>query len=131
MTKSTTSTFLLLLLLLPAPGCLFAALVVGAAAATIGTISYTNNGAQEDFKQDLETVWQACIVAAKAEGYAIQEDVGHKLSEGVIKDKDLSIRVERHPGEFTRVLVRIGTFKTDDHKRKAKLILERVEEELN
>jgi len=133
MTNSLPARLLLLLLLLPLPGCLVAALAVGAgaAAAAIGTISYSRNGAQEDFKQDLDVVWQACILAAQAEGYEIDEDLAHGPSEGVIQSGELSIRVERHPEDFTRVLVRIGTFETGEHERKATLILDSVEAELN
>ncbi|MHC5064846.1 MAG: DUF3568 family protein [Planctomycetota bacterium] len=131
MTKQLPSHLLLLVFLLPLPGCLVAALAVGAAAATVGTISYTRNGAQEDFREDLDEVWAACITAAQAEGYEVEDDLAHGPSEGKIRSGELTIRVERHPGDFTRVLVRVGTFETSEHERKATLILERVEAELD
>jgi methylmalonyl-CoA mutase cobalamin-binding subunit len=39
---------------------------------------------------------------------------------------DAVVHVETLPGDMTRVRVRIGTFSTDEHKRRASLILESV-----
>lgn len=115
----------LLALITILPGCLLAVVAV-AGAATFGAISYSNNGAEQDFKASLESTWQATISAVRDAGYPVDPASKPDANEGTIDSGDLHVRVERHPGNFTRVIVRIGTFKTDDHKRQAKLILEQV-----
>ncbi len=115
----------LLVLVTVLPGCLLAVVAV-AGAATFGAVSYSTNGAEQDFKSSLESTWKATISAVRDAGYPVDPASKPEANEGTIDSGDLHVRVERHPGDFTRVIVRIGTFKTDDHKRKAKLILEQV-----
>ena len=46
---------------------------------------------------------------------------------GEVAGTDYCARVEQHPGDRSRVRVRIGTFYTKDHRRRALLILEQIE----
>lgn len=51
----------------------------------------------------------------------------HTPTEGEYEaGEDLWVRVEEHPEGFICVAVRVGTFETDDHRRKAGLFLNEV-----
>ncbi len=125
--KRTTSA-LLVALLLAAPGCV--AVAVGAAA-VYGAIKYSNNEATQDYQVDLDTVWQATIESMSDLGYDVSKDAQHGPTEGVIERDDAWVKVEQHAGGMTRVRVRVGTFETDDHKRRARLILEGIAKRLS
>lgn len=125
--RSSTHWFALALLGF-LPGCLLAAVAVGAGAA--GAVLYTANGAQADYRADLDTTWRAAIRALQAYGYPIADDAPHGQTDGVLDVDDARVHVASHAGGITRVEVRIGTFHTDDHKRRAKLILESIGKEL-
>ena len=121
---------LALALLLPLGGCVVVAVAAGAAA-VYGVIKYTQNGAQQDFEADLGATWDAVIASLRELGYAVEGDPRHGATEGTIRTGDVSVRVVRHPGDFTRIEVRVGTFETEDHKRRAGLILEAVARRLD
>jgi len=108
-----------------AGGCVVAAVAVGAAAA-YGVVKYTENEAYRDFHASLDSTWTATLQAMREQGYPISESAPHGVSEGRVEISDAKVVVRREPGDFTRVLVRIGTFSTDDHRRRAGLILEGV-----
>jgi hypothetical protein len=106
-----------------AGGCLF--LAVGAAAA-FGVVMYLENEAYQDFHADLDTTWNATLAAMRKLGYPVQEGMPHSTTEGEVKINDAHVRVTRESGGHTRVHVRIGTFETDDHRRRAALLLEEI-----
>jgi hypothetical protein len=108
-----------------AGGCVVAAVAVGAAAA-FGTVKYTENEAYRDFHAPLDATWKATIAALREEGYPVADSASHGPSEGKIEIDDAKVTVVREPGDATRVMVRIGTFSTDEHKRRAALILDGV-----
>jgi hypothetical protein len=116
--------FALLVLLPLAQGCVAvaAAAVVGA-----GVVQYHRNEATQDFAVDLQTGWQATL-----EGLRRLEIIprSSELSqtEGVVACEGLSVRVERHPEGFTRVRVRVGTFHSPDHRRRAQVLLLEIAE---
>jgi hypothetical protein len=122
-------SLLLLAALLPLGGCIaVAAVAVGAG--VFGVISYTQNEALRDFKREFEPTFDASLAALKEVGYPEPSKVFRGKTEGKIEVDDVEVHVARHPGDYTRVSVRVGTFRTDDHKRKAKLILEDVAKRL-
>lgn len=123
--RRATALLLLAGVLAPSTGCVAAALAVGAATA-YGVIKYTDNEAYQDFKAPLNDTWKAAVAALQENGYPVSDAVQHGESEGMLDVNDAIVHVETIPGDFTRVRVRIGTFSTDDHKRRASLILESV-----
>lgn len=109
-------------------GCVVAA-VAAAAGVTYGAIQYANNEAYRDFEAELPVIWRATVDALESQGYGFQ-DPGHAPTEGEIEVDDTRVRVERQPGGITRVRVRVGTFDTEENKRRAELILEDVAAQL-
>jgi hypothetical protein len=130
MRSASTAILAAAALCLVCQGCfLVAAAAVGVAA--FGVISYDRNEATTDFHAALPAVWNATLHAMKELGYAV--DLGQQpgASEGTISTGDATVKVERHPQDFTRVRVRIGTFDTDDNRRRAQLILEAVQKKVS
>jgi Protein of unknown function (DUF3568) len=116
--------------LLPLLGsCIVAAAAVGAAA-VFGAVSYHENEAAMDFHSPVGPVWQATLEVLQAQGYAV--DMAQKAgpTEGHVTAGDANVRVTREPGDFTRLHVRIGTFDTEDNRRRARLILEDVKKKV-
>jgi hypothetical protein len=107
------------------PGCVVAAVAVGAAAA-YGAVQYGENEAYRDFRTSLDVTWDATLDSMRTLGYPVGTSVPRGTAEGTIQAGDAKVVVERHPGDFTRVRVRIGTFSTDDNRRRAGLVLEEV-----
>ncbi len=120
---------LLLAVLASAPGCVVAALAAGAGA-TYGAIKYFHNEAVQDFGADLDTAWAATLSAMRDLGYPVDLGTPHGATEGRVESGDAEVVVEQHPGPFTRVRVRVGTFDTEDHRRRASLILEAIAQRL-
>ncbi len=106
-------------------GCLVAAVAVGAAAA-YGAVKYTDNEAYRDFHAGLDATWTATLTSMRELGYPVQEGAAHGPTEGLVEINDAKVSVTREAGDYTRVKVRIGTFSTDDHRRRAALILDRI-----
>lgn len=106
--------------------------IVAAGAAAVGYIKYSENEASMDFEADLDETWKATIAALRDLQYKVDENYPHGTTEGEIDldDRDTNVKVELHPEGFTRVRVRVGTFETEDHKRKAGLILEGIQDRL-
>ena len=124
--------FLALVATLPLTGCV--AVAVAAAAGTVGYIQYEKNETYTDFKQDINVAWTASVDALEALGYEITYSVARTLSEPIneseIEGKGYKLRLERYPGDMTRARVRVGTFDTEDNRRKADLILEEISRQL-
>ncbi|MGH7162374.1 MAG: DUF3568 family protein [Planctomycetota bacterium] len=111
------------------PGCIVAAVAVGAAA-TYGVIKYSENEASQDFKANVEKTWAATIAAMREQGYPVSEGAKCGPTGGKVEVSDATVHVEKHAEDFTRVRVRIGTFETDEHKRRARLLLEDIAKRL-
>ena len=109
-------------------GCVAAA---AAAAGTIGFVEYDRNQAHRDFDHDFEKVWTAATGATSALGYQPLVIKDRTPVEGHFEaGEDLWASVETHPEGYVCVAVRIGTFDTDDHRRRAGLFLNEVAERL-
>jgi hypothetical protein len=123
--RRATALLLLAVVLAPSGGCVAAAIAAGAVTA-YGVVKYTENEAYQDFKAPLGTTWKATVAAMQEHGYPVSDAVQPGASEGRLDVNDAVVHVESLPGDFTRVRVRIGTFSSDDHQRRASLILRSV-----
>lgn len=110
-------------------GCLAAAgLTVGAAAGVLGYVYYDKNEAQRDFAANFDKTWKATLEALRTLKYAVPKEPEHSTDSGDLTTGNIRISVVRSPGNMTRVSIRVGTFDTEDHRRRAGLILEKIEE---
>lgn len=110
-------------------GCLaVAGLTVGAG--VVGYVYYDKNEARQDFEASFDKTWKATLAALRDLKYDVPKDVPHESDSGEIVLTDLRLHVARHPGNMTRVSVRVGTFDTKEHRRRAGLILEKIKDEL-
>jgi hypothetical protein len=123
--RRATALLLLAGALAPAGGCVAAAIAAGAATA-YGVVKYNDNEAYQDFKAPLDDTWKATVAAMQENGYPVSNAVQPGTNDGMLDVNDAVVHVETLPGDMTRVRVRIGTFSTDEHKRRASLILESV-----
>ncbi len=110
-------------------GCLAMAGAVGAAS-VVGYVYYEKNEVEQDFAASFEKTWSATLAALRGLGHALPKDLEPELDSGTVQLENLWVRVARHPGDATRVTVRVGTFHTAEHTRRAGLILEAIEDEL-
>lgn len=120
--RRAIGALLLLALVSQLQGCvaLAAATVVGA-----GVVQYQRNEAAQDFPIDLQRAWQATLEALR-ELEIIPQASELSRTEGLITAEGVRIRVERHPQGFTRVRVRVGTFYSTDHQRRAQVLLQEI-----
>jgi hypothetical protein len=101
--------------------------VAAAAAGLVGAgiVQYHRNEVAQDFPNDLHEAWQGSFEGLARLGIQPTEsELGP--SEGRIVYEDLIILVERHPEGFTRLRVRAGAFRTDDHMRRARIVLQEI-----
>ena len=116
----------------PLTGC--AAIAVAGAAGAVGYIQYEKNETYAEFDQDILVVWTACIDGLEALGFEIPYSVARTLTgpvnESEIEGEGYKLRLERYLGDITRVRVRVGTFDTEDNRRRADLILEEISRRL-
>lgn len=103
-------------------GCVAAA---AAGVAGVGFVQYQRNEIERDYATDFEVTWQATLEALGRLGYP-EPSVTREATEGRLDLEGLALRVDRHPEGFTRVRVRVGTFHTRDHERRAELVLEEI-----
>lgn len=120
--------FLPVLLVVPlASGC---AAVAAAGIVGVGALAFERNEIEHDYPAPLEDTWQGCLDGLRNVGiYPTLAEL--EATEGRIEYRDLRVRVERHPEGFTRVRVRVGTFHTADHRRRAQLISQEIEAAMN
>ncbi len=105
--------------------------VAAGAIATVGYIKYDKNEAFGDYEKSFDDVWDASYGALSELDYEVLSTDKESPSEGRMTTEDIKLRVERHPGQLTRVRVRVGTFATEDHRRRAALVLERIRAKLD
>jgi hypothetical protein len=109
-------------------GCIVAAAAAGAA--VYGAISYDENEAWMDFHADLPKVWTAMQDSLQENGYAPDRTRKPAVNEGALQAGEATVKMERNPGGFTRVRVRVGTFDSEENRRHAGLILEGMKKRL-
>lgn len=100
-------------------GCVAA--VAGGAA--YGAYKYAKNDGERDFQAGLDATWQAAIASLQESGHPIAAQATHGATSGVLSIEDVTVRVEAHATGVTRVRIRVGTFDTDEHRRRANLIM--------
>jgi hypothetical protein len=103
-------------------GCVVAA----AGGAAYGAYKYATNEVHRDFPADLATTWQATLAALQENGLPAPASAAHGTTSGEVTVGGTWVRVEAHAQGFTRVRVRVGTFETDEHRRRGDLILAAV-----
>jgi hypothetical protein len=111
-------------------GCIVAAVAVGGAA-VYGAVKYTENGAQEDFHAGVRETFDAAVQALTDRGHDVPATPQPSENEGHIQAGDVDVDIQRYhakTGDFTRVVVKVGTFETEEHQRQAGLILGRIGE---
>lgn len=111
-------------LLVPlASGCVA---VAAAGIVGVGALAFERNEIERDYPASLEDTWQGSLDGLRNLGiYPTLSELA--ATEGRIEYRDLRVLVERHPEGFTRVRVRVGTFHTADHRRRAELISQEIE----
>lgn len=117
------------LLSFPLSGCLAvaAAAVVGG---TVGYIKYDKNEASRDFEKDFDRTWKATQKTIAELGFNEATVKTDTPTEVEAEGEDIWVKVEARVDGFTRVRVRVGTFDTEDNKRRSALILETVADKL-
>lgn len=118
----TLAPLSLLVLGLLGSGCL----AVVAAGAAAGYVQYDNNRMWREFVGEPSPIYTATHAAAVAQGYRVHEDAGNDPTRRTLTGEDIVITLERYPRGRMRVSVRIGTFSTDEHRRRASLLLEEI-----
>jgi len=103
----------------------FAAVALVAVGA-VAVKSFFENEAHIEVRAPLDDAWNAVLESLGENGYAFGEPRCHGATEGRIRVGDASVVVERHPGDVTRVRVRVGLFDLSDNRRRAGLLLESV-----
>jgi hypothetical protein len=116
----------LLLALFVAPLASGCAAVAAAGLVGVGALAFERNELERDYPASLQETWQGSLDGLRNIGiYPTLAELG--ATEGRIEYRDLCVLVERHPEGFTRVRVRVGTFYTADHRRRAALISQEIE----
>ncbi len=99
--------------------------VAAASVVSLGLVQYTRNEAERDFATDLQETWKATLEGLHR--LAIAPEVAELgATEGHIEHDGMNVWVERHAEGFTRVRVRIGTFHSRDHQRRAEIVLQEI-----
>lgn len=121
--KRLLPTILLASTLLLAPGCAAAA---AGAFATVGIFGYRTNQLVRDYDEGLERTCQATSEAFVDLGLGKPEQIELDSTRFVLKAKDTSVVIERHPGMITRVEIRVGLFDSTNNRRRALLVAEEI-----
>jgi uncharacterized protein (DUF1501 family) len=96
------------------------------AAAAYGAVSYNENEASMTVKDDLATATAAAKKAMRDLNFPVDETQQPSVTECTLKGGEATVVLERHPGEVTKICVRIGTFDTKDNQRRAGLLVEKI-----
>jgi hypothetical protein len=107
------------------------AALAASVAATVAYASWRRNELHADFRVPLPAAWNASLDAVGENGFILGEPSRYETTDGVVEAGRAKVIVERHPGDLTRVRVRVGLFATMDNKRRAGLILESVQRRLD
>jgi hypothetical protein len=91
----------------------------------VAVVQYQRNEAEQDFPNSLEESWEAALEGLKR--LELEPEVTELGStEGRIESEELRILLERHVEGFTRVRVRVGAFHSEDHERRARIVLQEI-----
>lgn len=107
------------------PSCVVAA-VAAVGAATYGAVSYNGNEASTTVQADLATATSAARKAMRELSFPVDDTQQPGTTECTLTGGEAKVILERHPGEVTKIRVRVGTFDTEDNKRRSGLLLEKI-----
>jgi hypothetical protein len=117
-----TLPYLALLAVAPLGGCV----AVAAGAAGYGAVRYATNEKGRDYPASLASTWRATVETMRGMGYPIAEGTAPGPTEGRIAIEDVTVEVMKYGEALTRVEVRIGTFDSEDHRRRATILLDGI-----
>ena len=95
-------------------------------AGVYGAIQYDGNEMSQEYRAGLDETWDATVAELAEMGYTAEQGTKPGPTEGKIEVSDVVVRVEKLADDRTRVRVRFGTFDTEDHRRKARLLLQGI-----
>lgn len=121
-----TASLLLAFLLAVTPAC--AAAVVGAGA--VGAVQYFRNEAQRAYPATVEATWSATLEAMRDLAYPVDPTVKYGQNGGVLVLNDVKVKVQERSPSGSMVAVRVGTFNTEEHRIRAKNILDGISRRL-
>lgn len=108
------------------PAC--AAAVVGAGA--LGAVQYVRNEASRDYSATVDATWSATLEAMRDLAYPVDPTVKYGQNGGSLVLNDVRVKVNERAPSGSRVSVRVGTFSTDEHRSRAKNILDGISRRL-
>jgi hypothetical protein len=120
--KTATTCLLLILLALPLGACVVAAGAVGGVAAA----KYMQNQEARSYRTTLRAAYEAALAALPELGYPAASQATLGPTEARVQAGDAKIAMAQFPGGVVRIAVSVGTFETDDHRRRAALVHERL-----
>ncbi|MCP5023940.1 MAG: DUF3568 family protein [bacterium] len=104
--------------------------IVAAVGAAAGYIQYDNNEGWKDYTGSIDQVFSATQKALTELGYSASEAESSDPTKRLLEADGLKLSIAKQTDEVIRVRVRVGTFKTDDHKRQAQLILDGIDKQM-
>lgn len=110
-------------------GCAAVAVGLVAGGGTYGAVKYDQNEVSRDYQAPVEDVWGATVAELKASGHVIETTIEVGSQGAEIDVDEVWAKVERADAR-TRVRVRVGTFETMAHKRKALELLDGIGQRL-
>ena len=126
--KNSLSILAVLALLPTLQGCVAA--VAAAAVAGVGYVQYERNELTYELPLPFERAHEAAVSALNELGYARERVEEITSTESVLEVDDVWVRVEQLPAGESRLRVRVGTFHTADHQRRARLVVEETYRDL-
>lgn len=110
-------------------GCVAAAVGVGAAA-TYGAVKHFGNDQHRDFPADLDTTWTAVVDMLRRVGHEVPDGLTAEKAKGYLEFEDFNVQVDPQSNTWTRVTLKVGTFDSSIGRRRAKAMLDSVDERL-
>lgn len=104
------------------PGCVAAAVGAGA----LGTVQYVRNEVSRDYPATVEATWSATLEAMRDLAYPVDPTARYGENGGTLVLNDVHVKVNERAPSGSRVAVRVGTFTNDEHRSRAKNILDGI-----
>ena len=120
---------LALAVLLALPGCA-AGVVAAGAAGGLAAAKHVRNQQVRAYRTSLRQTYDAALVVLPELGYSVTGRPTLGPTEANIRAGDARVAMATVPGGTTRVAVSVGTFENADNRRRAALILERLDARL-
>ena len=119
----------LLPLLLVLPGCA-AGIVAAGAAGGFAAAKHVRNQQVRAYRSSLRQAYDATLVVLPELGYPVTGRPTLGPTEANVQAGDARVALASFPNGTTRVAVSVGTFESADNRRRAALILERLDTRL-